>query len=167
MSIPFQIETLVQIEDSELKLREDERELVQEECAAVLAQTLPEAARSQFSQLQTAAATGQVPLELHEPLQSLLEVGLESGRIRHLHGAHAEMAAVRLFGRLPRGRSYRESIAAANEALETLEGHVINSASFQARGPGACTFTIDAGARRITLSIRRTGLAVESVEAVV
>ncbi|MCA1595624.1 MAG: hypothetical protein LC772_04265 [Chloroflexi bacterium] len=158
---------LVQIEVDDLKLREDESTLLQEECAAVLAQPLPVTARDNFARLQAAAAAGEVPQDLQESLQSLLEVGLESGRIRHLHGAHAEMAAVRLYGRLPRGRSYRESVAAANEALATLEGHPIATASFQARGPASCTFTIDAGARRITISIRRTGLAVESVEAVV
>ncbi|HET6382427.1 MAG TPA: hypothetical protein VFJ58_03465 [Armatimonadota bacterium] len=157
---------LQQIESEErLRLRDDEKTLLDEECSALIEQPLPDAARAAYSRLREAARDGEIAPEMQEWLQSLLEVGLESGRIRRLHGAHAEMAANRLYARLPRGGAYRASIEAANQAVAALAGQSITDIRFQPRGPGSCSLTLDAGGRRITLSIRRSGISVDSVEA--
>jgi len=153
--------------DGAIRLNKQEQELLTAECALLLQQPLPAPARTVYQALEDAAAEGSVPASLQDSLQALLEVGLESGRIRAVHTAHGEMAANRLYARLPRGKLYRKSVEAANEALKTLEGQSLFSASFQARGPGSCTLILDTGDRRITIGIKRSGVSVENVEATV
>lgn len=150
-----------------IRLREDEQALVEEECSLLLSQPLAPQASRLYETLLNAVRESEVPVELEGALQSLLEVGMESGRIRSVHGAHAEMAATRLYARLPRGKIYSQSVSAANEALKTLEGQPIVEASFQTAGPGSCKLIVDTGNCRILIRIKRSGLSVESVEAVV
>ena len=154
-------------ETAVLRLRDDERSLLEDECALLLQQPLPPATAALYGRVRAAAETGRIEASLFDPTQSLLEVGIESGRTRAIHGPHAEMAASRLYARLPRGKAYRATVDAVNEALKTLEGQELAEVSFQASGPGSCTLILDTGARRTTISIRRTGLAVSSLEIVV
>ncbi|MDQ2730946.1 MAG: hypothetical protein M3Y56_04750, partial [Armatimonadota bacterium] len=142
-----------------IRLREDEQALVEEECALLLSQSLAPQAAQLYQTLLIAVQESEVPQELEEALQALLEVGMESGRIRAVHGAHAEMAATRLYARLPRGKVYTQSVTSANEALKSLEGQPLVDATFQAAGPGSCKLIVDTGSRRITIRIKRGGLS--------
>ena len=150
-----------------VRLREDERLLVQEECDLLLAQALPPGSRALYERLQQAIEQNPLADDIINALESLLEVGLESGRIRSMHGAHAEMAGARLYARLPRGRLYKASVDAANEVLRSLAGQPVVEAQFQPSGAGSCSLSIDTGALRIRITIRRSGLSVDTVEALV
>ena len=147
-----------------IRLREGERQLVLDECQALLSRPLPAPTNGLYNRLLGAAEQGVVPADLHEPLQALLEVGMQSGRIRSEYGAHAEMDATRLYSRLPRGKLYHQSIEAANETIRTLAGLELDEIAFRPRGPGSCSLTLQAGGRRIGISIARGGLTVDSVE---
>ena len=77
------------------------------------------------------------------PLERLLEMGLETGRIRQVHTAHGEMAAIRVFQRTPRGSAMKATCDAANEALRSLQGQSLEGLAFAVRGPGAFSLTRD------------------------
>jgi len=151
----------------EIALRPDERAYLSEECDALLEQMPAGASRTTYEALRAAVEGASVPQELADTLQRMTEVGLESGRIRSLYGAHTEMAAARLYFRLPRGRALRASVESANEALAVLRDHPLTEASIQARGPGSFLLQIGTGNRRVTLSIARSGVSIENIEAVV
>src|SRR5947207_9959251 len=118
-----------------MKIRDDERELMAEEIEAAMLR-LPEDARAGYAQLIAEVAVGEVSEGSLPLLERFVEVGLETGRIRKRHGAHAEMAAARLFQRTARGTALRETVAAANEALDALRGARVEELSFSLRGPG-------------------------------
>ncbi len=98
------------------------------------------------------------------PLERLLEMGLETGRIRQTHSAHGEMAAVRIFQRTPRGAALKATCDSANAALEALQGQPIENLSFSLRGPGAFTLAIETEQGHLTVHIDRHGVRVRSVE---
>jgi len=79
-----------------LKLAEDEREVLLAEVAQALEQVRVPELNAVYGHLLTAVGAGEIPDDLLEPLETLLAVGLESGRIRSLHTAHGEMAASRV-----------------------------------------------------------------------
>src|SRR5579883_1234207 len=122
-----------------LKLADDERELLTAELAQALPQVRNPETQAAYADLLTAAEQGEVPAELLSPLETLLEVGLESGRIRKVHSAHGEMAALRLYQRTPRGASVRESTELVNAALRGVQGQSIEELLVSPSGPGAYT----------------------------
>ncbi len=147
-----------------LKLQEDEREVLLAEVAQAHDQVRSPEAKRQFGELLAAVDAGEVPDELAEPLQNLLEVGLESGRIRKLHTAHGEMAAQRVFSRTPRARATRETVAAVNEALAALVGHTLNEVSMSAGAPGSYSLTLATDQGKVLVRLDRREARVHSVE---
>ena len=147
-----------------MKLAEDEREVLLAEVAQALDQVRSPEARVAYGELLTAVDAGEVPDDLVEPLQSLLEVGLESGRIRRLHTAHGEMAAQRVFSRTPRARAVREAVSAVNEALASLAGHELHEVSVSAHGPGSYSLTLATDQGKVLVRFDRREVRVQSVE---
>ena len=147
-----------------MKLAEDERDVVMAEVAQAMDQIRSPELRVTYGELLTAADGGEVPDELLEPLQTLLEVGLESGRIRRVHTAHGEMAALRVFHRTPKGKALRQSTDAVNEALKALEGQRIEELMFSPAGPGSYTISLATDQGRLLLKVDRTGARLQSVD---
>jgi hypothetical protein len=147
-----------------MRLAEDEREVLLAETAQALEQiTVPEL-RVRYGELLTAVDQGEVPEELLEPLQTLLEVGLESGRIRRLHTAHGEMAAGRVYARTPAGQAARASAEAVNQALAALEGRAVREVKVGTHGPGRYSLTLATDAGTLLLRFDRQGVRLQSVE---
>jgi hypothetical protein len=147
-----------------MRLLEDEQQVMLAEIDAVAAQLQSAEARAAYAELRAAAEAGEVPDELLPPLERLVEIGLETGRIRQIHSAHGEMAASRLFQRTPRGRALKETCDRANEALQSLEGQTVESLAFAPRGPGGFSLSLETDQARITVHIDREGVQVRSVE---
>lgn len=147
-----------------MTLSDDERELLSIEVAQALEQVRSPEARVRYGELLAAVDAGEVPEDLLEPLQGVLEVGLESGRIRRVHTAHGEMTANRVFARTPRGRQLHQSAGEINSALAALEGHSIRELKITPSGPGS--WAIHASTDQGTLLIRltRQGARLQSVE---
>jgi hypothetical protein len=147
-----------------MKLREDECELLAAEAQAALERLPAGPARAGYEQLLAETGAGELKEESLPFLERLLEVGLEAGRIRATHGAHAEMAANRLFLRSGRGAALRDSLAGANQALAALAGAEIEQIAFELRGPGAYTLSVATSQCRATVVIDRNGVRVHSLE---
>lgn len=147
-----------------MKLSEDERELLLAEVAQALDQVRSPEMKGAYGELLTAVDQGEIAEDLQEPLQNLLEIGLESGRIRKIHTAHGEMAALRVFNRTPRGRALAASASEVNEALKALEGQVLEEISVSVSGPGAFSFSVGTDQGRLLIRVNRHGVRIQSVE---
>jgi hypothetical protein len=146
-----------------IELKAEEQELLAEELAAVAGLVAEVEDRARYEELAAAVEAGVLPDEALEPIGTLLEVGLQTGRIRKLHRASGEQALLRLFGRTPAGKAQAEATAEVNRALQQLDGQEIESVRVHARVPGTHLVMISTDAMEITLRFSPDGAGVESV----
>lgn len=147
-----------------MKLAEDEREVLLEEVAQAVDHVRAPEAKVKYGELLTAVDQGEIPEDLLGPMETLLEVALESGRIRSVHKAHGEMAALRVWARTPKGRAIRETTSAVNEALESISGAELHEVSLSPSGPGAYSLTLATDRGQVLVRLSRQGAKVQSVE---
>src|SRR5438094_575001 len=88
---------------TELALRGEAREVVLAEVQAVRAHAQDEQMRHRFADLAAAVDAGEIDDEEAELLESVLELGLQTGRVRAYYGPGGEQAALGTVGELPRG----------------------------------------------------------------
>ncbi|MEX2612153.1 MAG: hypothetical protein WD380_01130, partial [Gaiellaceae bacterium] len=122
---------------SSLKLEGEAAEVVLGEAQAVLAMVQDENRRARLADLIAAVADGEVTDEDADALGELLELGLQTGRVRALYGPGGEQAALKVFRRLPRGRELGDSARDVTGALASFVGKPLESVQIQATGPGA------------------------------
>lgn len=147
-----------------IKLGEEEQDLLFQEAGYFSGRVQNPVAQASYRRMQQEAAQGELSEDLLEPLGELLKVGLTNGRIRSVHGAHAEMAATNLFRRTPQGKALHEGVAQVNAALRSLEGRRLESVSVSARGPGLYSLTVATDEARFVLAFTPQGVEVRSVE---
>jgi hypothetical protein len=147
-----------------MHLADDEREVLKAEVAQALEQVRSPEMRATYTELLAAVDGGEVPEALLLPLEALVAVGLESGRIRRVHTAHGEMAANRIFSRTPRGKALRASASEVNEALKALAGQTLEEVSVAPSGPSAYTLTLGTEQGQVLLRLDRHGVRVQSLE---
>jgi len=147
-----------------VRFAEDEREVLVAELTAVRDQAPSDGVRAMCERLLAGLAAEELPSELEDPLGGLLEAGLESGRIRRVHRADGETAALRAYSRLPRGRAVAESTRAVNGALEAVAGQVLRSVSVRSRGPGRYAVTVETETTQLTIWVDRAGAEVHTME---
>jgi hypothetical protein len=98
-----------------------------------------------------------------ETLERVLELGLQTGRIRALYGPGGEQAALRLYRKLPHGTETAATVEAVNQALRALAGRELESIQVRAVGPGAFALTVQAGSAELSVHLDRQGARVSSV----
>ena len=141
-----------------------QREILLEELGALVASIRAPEVRARWEELAAAVDHGGVPPELAGRLETILEMVLQTGRARRMHGAEAEQALLRLFHQTPRGAATRRALQAVNETLATLEGHSLAGMLFTVQGPGAFRLGLTTNRCRLTLDIDPHGVSVESLE---
>jgi hypothetical protein len=141
------------------------REVALAEAQAVRALAAGEEYRARLADLVAAIDDGEVSGDDAETLEGLLELGLQSGRIRAHYGPGGEQAALSLYRRLPRGAELAESAREVTEALRALEGRELSSIQLTAVGPGAFTLSVSADELEVSLRLDRQGARVASVSA--
>lgn len=141
-----------------------QREVLLEEIGALAGSLGDPLVRRPYDELAAAVADGEVGEELLGRLERVLQMTLETGRARRVHGAQHEQSLLRLFRQTPRGAAAHRATEAVNQALATLEGQTIDGMLFTVQGPGAYRFGLATGRCRITLEIDRHGVSVESLE---
>jgi hypothetical protein len=148
---------------TELALRGEAREVVLAEVQAVRAHAADDGMRDRLAELLAAVDDGDVGDETAELLESVLELGLQTGRIRAYYGPGGEQAAVATLRRLPRGRLRGESAAEVSRALQTLTGATLDGVRIAAVAPGAFTLSIEAGGVEATVRLDATGVRLTSL----
>jgi hypothetical protein len=144
-------------------LSEEAREVALAEAQAVLAMARDDGYRGRLASLAAAATEGELAGEDQQTLQELLEIGLQSGRLRAVYGPGGERAALAVYRRLPNGKELAVSAREVTEALGSLNGEELQSISLDAVGPGAFILKVAAGAAEITIRLDRQGARLASV----
>lgn len=146
-----------------LRLGPTEQAVLQEEVLAFANALRDEEARERYLALHAAVLTGEIPPELTRALATMLELVLQTQRLRRLHGLEAERALTELYYQTERGAALRASVRETTQALAALEGQRIERLSLLP-GPGRFTFVITTDRCRVTLRLDQAGARIENVE---
>jgi hypothetical protein len=148
---------------TELGLRGEAREVVLAEVQAVRAHAQDDGMKERLAELVASVDDTEIPDESAELLESVLELGLQTGRIRAYYGPGGEQAALSTLRRLPRGRQRGESAGDVTRALETLAGATLDGIRIAAVAPGAFTLSIRAGGVEANVRLDPTGVRLTSL----
>jgi hypothetical protein len=148
-----------------LKLRGEAADVALGEAQSVLAMVADEERRERLADLVAAVGDGELGDDEEQTLEELLELGLQTGRVRALYGPGGEQAALRTYRQLPRGRELGRSAEDVTRALAALEGKPVGSIRLAAVGPGAYTLSLAAGGLELSVRIDRQGARLASVGA--
>jgi hypothetical protein len=146
-----------------VKLGAEAREVVLGEAQAVLAMVTDEERRGRLASLVAAVDEGEVAGDDAQALEELLELGLQTGRVRALYGPGGEQAALRVYRQLPRGREAGEAAREVTQALAALEGTTLERVALQAVGPAAFVLSLAAGGTELSVRLDRQGARLTSV----
>ena len=146
-----------------IAVRGEAAEVALGEAQAVLAMVQDTGRRDRLADLIAAIADGEVGAADAEALEELLELGLQTGRLRALYGPGGESAALKLYRRLPRGRELDGSARGVSDALGALAGKELERVSIQAAGPGAYVLSVSAGGTELSVRLDRQGARLTSV----
>src|SRR5207302_10254718 len=133
-----------------VQLRGEAAEVSLAEAQAVLALVQDEERRGRLAALVAAIGEGEVDEVEAEALEELLELGLQTGRLRALYGPGGEQAALKIYRQLPRGKQTSEAAREVSRALASLEGKTIESIAVQAVGPAAFVLSLSAGGAELS-----------------
>ena len=100
---------------------------------------------------------------IYEEAEELLELGLQTGRVRALYGPGGEQATLRVYRQLPRGKQAGEAAREVTQALASLEGATLESIGIQAVGPAAFVLSLNAGGAELSVRLDRQGARLTSV----
>ena len=146
-----------------IALQGDAAEVALAEAQAVLALVQDDERRERLADLVAAVPDGDLGDEEAQALEEILELGLQTGRIRALYGPEGEQAALKTYRRLPRGKALAESAREVTSALAALEGQVLESVRVVAAGPGAWTVTVATDDLELSVRLDASGARVHSV----
>ena len=147
-----------------LTLDPAQREVLLEEIGALAGSLGDPLVRRPYDELAAAVADGEVGEALLGRLERVLQMTLETGRARRVHGAQHEQSLLRLFRQTPQGAAVHRATEAVNQALATLQDQTLEGMLFTVQGPGAYRLGVSTDRCRLTLEIDRHGISVESLE---
>ena len=146
-----------------LTLKGEAREVALAETQSVHAMARDDQMRERTAELLAAVDEGEVESGPAELLESIFELGLQSGRIRAYYGPGGEQAALATLRRLPHGRLRSDSAREVTEALSALRGTQLDAVKIAAIAPGAFTVAIEAGGIETSIRLDSTGARVVSL----
>jgi hypothetical protein len=138
------------------------REVALAESQAVLAMARDDDMRLRLAELVAEIDDGEVE-QSEGLLEQVLELGLQTGRIRAYYGPGGEQATLRILRRLPRGKARIESAGEVSKALSSLAGKVVERVSVSSVAPGTYLLTLDAGGLELSVRLDPVGARVASV----
>ena len=146
-----------------IELTGEAAEVALGEAQAVLAMVQDQGRRGRLADLVAAVTEGELDDEDAGTLEELLELGLQSGRVRAVYGPGGEQAALRTYRRLPRGRDLTESAREVSDALGMLAGKQLESVSLTAVGPGAYSLSLAVDGVELSVRLDRQGARLGTV----
>jgi hypothetical protein len=138
------------------------REVALAESQAVLAMARDDDMRSRLAELVAEIDDGEVD-QSEGLLEQVLELGLQTGRIRAYYGPGGEQATLRILRRLPRGKARVDSAGEVSKALSSLAGKVVERVSVSSVAPGTYLLTLDAGGLEVSVRLDPVGARIASV----
>ena len=150
-------------EAAPLRVRGAELDVALREVEAVLAAVPDGDYRERLELLRDELQRDGVGPESALELDRLVEIALQSGRLRAVYGPGGEAAATRLYRRLPSGRELAASAKEVAEVLSSLSGQVLDDVALTVNGPGAFGLALTVGGREISVRLDRQGVRLHSV----
>ena len=151
--------------EAALTLRDAERELVLAELETIREASSSPVYRKRVERLIRGARENRLDDELALELERIIELALQSGRIRAVYGPGGEQAALKLYRRTPGGADVVASAGAVSQALTSLSGQELESVSVSVVGPGAYQLSLAAGGVELSVRLDRQGARLASVGA--
>jgi len=148
---------------SAIAVRGEAAEVASAEARAVLSMVQDEERRGKLADLVAAIEDGEVEGDDAQALEEVLELALQTGRVRALYGPEGETAALSLYRRLPRGKELSEAAREVTAALGALEGRAIEKVSVAASGPAAHVVTVTAEGLELSIRLDRQGARLTTV----
>jgi len=148
---------------SAIAVRGEAAEVASAEARAVLSMVQDEERRGKLADLVAAIEDGEVEGADAQALEEVLELALQTGRVRALYGPEGETAALSLYRRLPRGKELSEAAREVTAALAALEGRAIEKVSVSASGPAAHVVTVSAEGLELSIRLDRQGARLTTV----
>jgi hypothetical protein len=146
-----------------VRVRGEAAEVSRAEAQAVLAMLGDGARRERLADVLAAVDEGRVEGEDAAALGELLELGLQTGRVRAVYGPEGEQAALGLFRRLPQGKELSQSTSELNEALDVLSGRTLEKLSVHVVGPGEYGVSISAEGFELAIRLGRSGARISTM----
>jgi hypothetical protein len=146
-----------------LALKGEAREVALAEAQTVLSMARDDGMRERLAELVSAVDEGDVGGDSAELLESVLELGLQTGRIRAYYGPGGEQAALTTLRKLPRGKVRSDSAREVSAALKALNGAQIDAVKITAVAPGAFTLSIEAGGVEASVRLDANGARLTSL----
>ena len=150
-------------ESTGIALKGEAQEVALAEAQTVLSMAHDETMRARLAELVSAIEDGDIAGDTAELLESVLELGLQTGRIRAYYGPGGEQAALSTLRRLPRGRDRSDSARDVTAALKALNGQQIDAVKIAAVSPGAFMITIEAGGVEASVRLDTNGARLTSL----
>ena len=147
-----------------LRLDTLQRDLLIPQIQAFVDATSDTTARESYLALKAAVEAMEVPEAQQVRLGAIVEVALQSGRIRKLFGPGAELALHAVFQKTPRGREIAQSLRELNTALARLKGDTVEEMTAAIRAPGAWALTVKTAGCQLVIRFEPAGVRVETVE---
>src|SRR3954451_9173220 len=144
-------------------LKGEAREVALAEAQTVQSMARDDAMRARLGELVAAVEEGTVTGDVAELLESVLELGVQTGRIRAYYGPGGEQAALSTLRKLPRGRVRTATARDVSEALQALAGARIDAVRIAAVAPGAFSIAIDADGIQASVRLDATGARLMSL----
>jgi hypothetical protein len=146
-----------------IELSGEAREVALAEAQTVQSLAHDETMRARLAELVSAVDGGSIDGDSAELLESVLELGLQTGRVRAYYGPGGEQAALSTLRRLPKGRVRTESVREVSSALQALNGAQIDAVKIAAVAPGAFTLSIEAGGVEASVRLDQNGARLTSL----
>ena len=144
-------------------LQGEAREVALAEAQTVHSMVRDDEMRARVAELLAAIDEGEVGGDPAELLESVLELGLQTGRVRAYYGPGGEQAALATLRRLPHGRLRSDSAREVTSALRALRGAQLDGVRIAAVAPGAFTIAIEAGGIEASIRLDATGARLVSL----
>jgi hypothetical protein len=144
-------------------VKAEEREVALGEVQAVLSAARDEDYRARLASLVSSVEQGELDGDEAAELERVLELGLQTGRIRAVYGPGGEQAGLRLFRRLPAGAGLAETARSVSAALATLNGRSLESFRIEVIGPGMYRLALVAGGAEVAVRLDRSGVQLASI----
>ena len=148
---------------SAIALSGEAAEVALGEAQAVLAMISDDERRGRLADLIAAVGDGEIADADADALTELLELGLQTGRLRAVYGPGGEQAALRLFRKLPRGKELDASARDVTGALASLVGKPLENARIEAAGPGSFLVSLSVDGLDVSIRLDRQGARLTSV----
>ena len=146
-----------------MKLTGDAAEVALAEAQAVLTLVQDPERRGRLADLAAAVQDGELDDADAQSLGELLELGLQSGRIRSVYGPEGEQAALKTYRRLPEGRALADSADEVSDVLARLAGRTLEDVKVQATGPGSYLLTLAVDGLELSVRLDGAGARVHAV----